>query len=86
MSNIDLKVTIEMFSNLDFPGLKNLSPGQFWRAPNHADIIEFSNSLLQLKNQTSGSKTVCGFSINFERRYDVLKSKRACILLNKNIN
>ena len=31
---------------------------------------------------------MCGFSIyfNFERSYDVLKSKSPCILLNKNIN
>ena len=41
MSNIYLKVTIETFSNFDFLGLKNLSPGQFWGAPTHADIIEF---------------------------------------------
>ena len=33
--------------NFDFLGLKNLSPAHF----------------LQLKNQTSGSETVCGFSI-----------------------
>ena len=39
MSNI-LKVTIETFSqNLDFLGLKNLSPGSFCGAPTHADII-----------------------------------------------
>ena len=42
--------------------------------------------MLQLKNQTSGSETVCGFSINFERNYDVLKSKSPWMLLNKNIN
>ena len=41
MSNIYLKVTIDTFSNFDFLGLKNLSPGQFWGAPTHADIIEF---------------------------------------------
>ena len=43
----------------------------FWAAPTHADIIEFSNFLFQLKNQRSGSKTVCDFSINFyfERNY-----------------
>ena len=57
----------------------------FWEAPNHA---EFSNFLLQFKNQRSGSKTVCGFSINylyFERNYDLLKSKGPCFLLNKNV-
>ena len=30
--------------------------------PTRADITEFSNFLLQLKNQISGSKTVCAFS------------------------
>ena len=53
MSSIYLKVTIEKKSpvqNFEFLILKSLSPGQFWGAPNHADIIEFSNFLLQLKN------------------------------------
>ena len=67
MSKIYLKVTIHEkkwhSQNFDFLGFKNLSPGQFWGAPTHEDIIEFSNFLLQLKNQRSGSKTVCGFSI-----------------------
>ena len=68
MSNIYLKATIEenlCSQNFDFLGLKNLSPGQFWGAPSHEDIIEFCNFLLQLKNQSSGSKTVCTFSIIF---------------------
>ena len=42
--------------------------------------------MFQLKNQRSGSKTVCGFYFNFERNYNVLKSKGPWILLNKNIN
>ena len=63
MSNIYLKATIETFSKLRFSGFKNLSPDQFWGAPTHVDVIEFSNFLLQLKSQTSGSKAVCGFSI-----------------------
>ena len=43
MSDIYLKVTIETYSKLGkrFSGLKNLSPGQFWGAPTHADIIKF---------------------------------------------
>ena len=45
MSNIYLKVNNEeknwRSQNLDFLGLKNLSPGQFWGAPTHEDIIEF---------------------------------------------
>ena len=52
-----------MLSKLFFLGLENLSSGQFWGAPTHADIIEFSNFLLQLKNERSGSKSVCGFSV-----------------------
>ena len=37
----------------------------FWGAITHADIIDFSNFLLQLKNQRSGNKTTRGFSIIF---------------------
>ena len=66
MWNIYLEVTNEKdwrSQNFDFPSLKNLSSCQFWGDPTHEDIIEFYNFLLQLKNQRSGSKTVCGFSI-----------------------
>ena len=45
MSNIYLKVTVEeknwRSQSFDFPGLKNLLPGQFWAARTHGDIIEF---------------------------------------------
>ena len=41
MSNIYLKVTMETSQHFDFLSLKSLSPGQFWGAPAHADIIEF---------------------------------------------
>ena len=67
MSNIFLKVTFEKkwhTQNFDFVSLKNSSLGHFWGAPTHADITEFWN-LLQLKNQRSGSKNVCDFSIIF---------------------
>ena len=60
--------------NLNFLSSKSFSVGQFWGAPTHTDIIEFSNFLLQLKNQRSESKTVSGFSTfysNFEMNYDV---------------
>ena len=66
MSCIYLKVTIEKnwrSQNFDILGLNISHQVSFWGAPTHADIIEFSNFLLQLKNQKSGSKTVCGFSI-----------------------
>ena len=58
MSNIYLKVTIETFSKLRFAGFKKFVTGSVF-----GDIIEFSNFLSQLKNQRSGSKTVCGFFI-----------------------
>ena len=44
ISNIYLKVTIEKkwrTQNFDFLNLKSSSSGEFWRAPTHADIIEF---------------------------------------------
>ena len=44
MSNINLKATIKKnwcSPNFDFLSLKYLSPGQFWGAPTHKDIIEF---------------------------------------------
>ena len=61
MSNIYLKVTIETFSKL-FLGLKNLSPGQFWGAPTHADIIEnFKTSCCNLKIRRLGAKLCVAF-------------------------
>ena len=51
-------------------------PNEACGAPTHADIIEFYNFLLKLKNQRSGSKTVQLFyCCNSERNYNVLKSK-----------
>ena len=41
-----------------------MSPAQFLGSSTLADIIKFS-ILLRLKNQRSGCKTVCGFSIIF---------------------
>ena len=68
MSNIYLKITIDKkwhTQNFDFLSLKSSSLGSVWRVPTQADIIEFSNFLLQLHNQSSESKTVCGFPIIF---------------------
>ena len=59
LSNIYLKVTNERLEYSNILGLKNLSPGQYWKALTHADTTEFSNFLLQLKSQKFGSKTVC---------------------------
>ena len=63
MSNIYLEVTNGRFSKLRFSGFKKFVTNLFWAAPTHADVIEFQNFLLQLKNETSESKAVCGFSI-----------------------
>ena len=44
MPNINLKVTIEKnwpSQNFDFLKVKDLYTGQFWRAPTHANIMEF---------------------------------------------
>ena len=59
MSNIYLKVTIDencRSQNFNFLRLKNF-------LGTHVDIIELQKFLLQLKNQRTGSKTVCDFSI-----------------------
>ena len=61
MLNIYLKFTIETSSKLRLFEFKNFVT--FWGAPTRADIIEFYNFLLQRKNQRSGSKSMCGFSI-----------------------
>ena len=61
MSNIILKGTIEKKwrnQNSHFQSLKSSSQ-------THADIIDVSDFLLQLKKQRPGSKTVCGFCIIF---------------------
>ena len=68
MSNIYVKVTIEkkcLLKTLILKVYKVRLQVSFWRAPSQEDIIEFLSLLLQLKNQRSRSKTVCGFSINF---------------------
>ena len=44
MPNINLKVTIEKnwpSQNFDFLKVKDLYTGQSWRAPTHANIMEF---------------------------------------------
>ena len=62
ISNIYLKVTIEMFSKLRFSGFtKFVTRSVFGEL--QLTQISLKNVLLQLKNQTSGSQTMCGFSI-----------------------
>ena len=59
MSNILLKVTGR--TNV-FSSLTNLSPGQFLWSCNSCRY-PWILKLLKLKNQKSGSKTACGFSV-----------------------
>ena len=57
--------------------------------PNTAiDINGFCNVLLQLKNQRSGSKSVCGFSIILLLKgiFRCFKAKESILFLNKSIN
>ena len=63
MSNIYLKVSIETFIRLRFYGFKKFVTRLVLWSSNHVDIAEFSNFLLQLKNQRLGSKILCGFCI-----------------------
>ena len=54
---------------------------------NSLEITEFSNFLLQLKNQRTDSKHGWLFyQFYFERDHDILKPKSPYFLLNKNIN
>ena len=57
-------------------------------APTYEYNIEFSNFLMELKNQRSERKNCVWLFhyFSFERSYDVLKSKCPCIMLNKNMN
>ena len=60
MSNIYLKVTIEAFSKLLLSGFKKfVTRSIFWEL----QLTQISLNLLQLKNQSSESKIVCGFPI-----------------------
>ena len=78
MPSIYLKVTIEKkcrrYPKLQFPKFKMFVSRSVFGVLQLTQISEFSNFLLQLKNQRSGSKIVSGFStyyFNFERNYDV---------------
>ena len=77
MSNIYLKATIEKKWHTQIFDFLSLNLSSF----------KLSSFLLHLKNQVSDSKSVCSVSIiDFERNYDVLKSKSPSFLFNKNIN
>ena len=91
ITNIYLKVTIEKnccSQDFDFISLKNLSPDQFLGSSNSRRY----RRILKLLVATSKSEiweqncVWLFYYFNFERNYDVLKSKRSCIFWNKNIN
>ena len=68
MSNIYLKVTIEMFSKLRFSGFKKFVTRSVFGELQLTQIsLNFKNSCCNLNSccnyQTSGSETVCGFCI-----------------------
>ena len=53
----------EKWHTQKFDVLKVRLQVSFWGAPTHGDITEFSNFLLQLKNQRSANKAMCDFSV-----------------------
>ena len=65
MSNVYLKITIEMFSKLRFSGFKKfVTRSVFGDLQLTLIPLIFKTSCCNLKRR-SGSKTVCGFSIFF---------------------
>ena len=73
MSNIYLKVIIETFSKLRFSGFKK--------------FVHFKTSSCNLKIRDLEQNCVWPFDyFDFERNYDLLKSKSLRILLKKSIN
>ena len=61
----------------------------FWGAPTHTDIIGFIIELLFIYYSFYLLFIIVFISLNyfdFEKNYDVLKSKSPCILLNHNMN
>ena len=79
MSNIYLKITIEMFSKLRFSGFKKfVTRSVFGELQLTQKSLNFKTSCCNLKIRGLGAKLCLN--------YDVLKSKSPCILLSKNIN
>ena len=82
MSNIYLKLTFEAFSKLRFSRFKKFATRSVCREPQLTQIsLNFKTSSGNLKIRGLRAK-MCVNVLN----YDILKSKRPCILLNKNIN
>ena len=97
MSNISVKVTIESFSKLRVSGFKNFVTRSVFEELQLTQIsLNFKTSSCNLKIRSPGEKqkvlksrksgVLLFYYFNFDRNYDVLKSKSPWILLNKNIN
>ena len=91
MSSIYVKVTAKKnwhFEDFDFLSLKNLSLGQFLGSSKWRRYHWILKLLVATENSEAWEQnTVLLFHyFNFERNYDILKSKSPFILLNKNIN
>ena len=87
MSNIYLKVTIETFLKLLFSRLKKFVTRSVFQELQLWQIsLNFETSFCNLKIRGLAAKLYVALYFNFERIYNVLKSKSPCILLNKNIN
>ena len=88
MSNIYLKVTIKTFSKLRISGFKIFVTRSVFGEIQLMQIsLNFKTSCCNLKSEVWEQICVWLFYyFNFERNYDVLKSRSPCILLNKNIN
>ena len=88
IANIYLKVTTETFSKLRFSGFKKFVTRSVFGELQFTKIsLNFKTSCCNLKIRGLGAKLCVRlfYYFNFERNYDVLKSKSPCILLNKNI-
>ena len=85
---INLKVAIETFSILQFSGFKTFVTRSVFGELQLTQIsLNFKTSRCNLKIRGLGAKIYVVFHhFNFERSYNVLKSKSPCILLNKDIN
>ena len=83
MANIYLKVTTETFSKLRFSGFKKFVTRSVFGELQFTKIsLNFKTSCRKLKMRGLGAKLCVRlfYYFNFERNYDVLKSKSPCIL------
>ena len=85
MSNIFLKATIETFSKLRFSGFKKFVTKSVSMSSN-SRRYNWILKLLVVAYKLNAWEQSClwlFYHFNFERSYDILKSKSPCILLNK---